>query len=265
LVLDYVHGAVQKVLEISGADEISLFGQSQGGTLCAMYTSLFPRGPLKNLVLLSAPTAFAPRNPGLLGLWTLASRSSGAYFDPAMVPKIFGNLPTDLASQVIDLMASLQATAVGLAARPFGHGFGVYDTALQAIRDLADRDVSMLSWLAVSKWVDDAAPFPGEVFRRWVRDFYQRDKLVKGEVELRGQRVDLSNIECAVLNISGKRDYVVPASKTEATTALARSSDKASVSLDAGHVGMLVGPGAKDLRARLRAWLAPRSGDLIAA
>jgi polyhydroxyalkanoate synthase subunit PhaC len=265
LVLDYVHGAVQKVLEISGADEISLFGQSQGGTLCAMYTSLFPRGPLKNLVLLSAPTEFAPRNPGLLGLWTLASRSSGAYFDPAMVPKIFGILPTDLASQVIDLMASLQATAVGLAARPFGHGFGVYDTALQAIRDLADRDVSMLSWLAVSKWVDDAAPFPGEVFRRWVRDFYQRDKLVKGEVELRGQRVDLSNIECAVLNISGKRDYVVPASKTEATTALARSSDKASVSLDAGHVGMLVGPGAKDLRARLRDWLAPRSGDLIAA
>ena len=38
----------------------------------------------------------------------------------------------------------------------------------------------MRSWLAVSKWVDDAAPFPGEVFRRWVRDFYQRDSLVKG-------------------------------------------------------------------------------------
>lgn len=136
---------------------------------------------------------------------------------------------------------------------------------LRSLRDLADRDVSVRSWLAVSKWVDDAAPFPGEVFRRWVRDFYQRDKLVKGEVKLRGQRVELSNIECAVLNISGKRDYVVPASKTEAMTALARSSDKASVSLDAGHVGMLVGPGAKDLRACLRDWLAPRSGDLIAA
>jgi polyhydroxyalkanoate synthase len=265
LVLDYVDGAVQKVLETSGAREISLFGQSQGGTLCAMYASLFPKDPLKNLVLISAPTEFAPRNPGLLGFWTLASSSSGAYFDPAMVSKIIGNLPTDLASQVINLMASLQATAVGLAARPFGHGFGVYDTALRAIRDLADRDVSMLSWLAVSKWVDDAAPFPGEVFRRWVRDFYQRDKLVKGEVELRGQRVDLSNIECAVLNVSGKRDYVVPSSKTEATTTLARSSDKESVSLDAGHVGMLVGPGAKDLRARLRDWLAPRSGDCIAA
>jgi polyhydroxyalkanoate synthase len=265
LVLDYVHGAVQKVLETSGADEISFFGHSQGGTLCAMYASLFSEGPLKNLVLLSTPTEFAPRNPGVLGIWTLASSSSGAYFDPALVARVFGNLPTDLASQVINSMASLQATAVGMAARPFGRGFGVYDTALRAVEKLAGRDVSVRSWLAVSKWVDDAAPFPGEVFRRWVRDFYQGDKLVKGEVELRGQRVDLSNIGCAVLNISGKWDYIVPTSKTEATTALARSSDKESVSLDAGHVGMLVGPGAKDLRVRLRDWLAPRSGALIAA
>ena len=265
LVLDYVHGTVQKVLETSGADEISLFGQSQGGTLCAMYASLFPKSPLKNLVLLSSPTEFAPRNPGLLGLWTLVSSSSGAYFDPTVVSKILGNLPTDLASQVINSMASLQATAVSMAAQPFGRGFGIYDTALRAIRNLADGDVSVRSWLAVSKWVDDAAPFPGELLRRWVKDFYQRDKLVKGEVELRGQRVDLSNIECAVLNVSGKRDYVVPTSKTEATAALARSSDKVSVSLDAGHVGMLVGPGAEDLRARLRDWLAPRSGVFRAA
>lgn len=172
------------------------------------------------------------------------------YFDLPMVSRIFRNLPTDLANQMINSIASQQATVVGIAARPFGRGFGVYDAALRSLRDLADRDFSVRSWLAVSKWVDDAAPFPGEVFRRWVRDFCQRDRFVKGEVKLRGQRVELSNIECAVLNISGKRDYVVPTSKTEATTALASSLDKESVSLDAGHVGMLVGPGTNDLRAR---------------
>lgn len=65
LVLDHVHGAVQEVLETSGADEISLFGQSQSGTLRAMYASLFPRGPLKNLVLLSTPTQSSPQEkPG---------------------------------------------------------------------------------------------------------------------------------------------------------------------------------------------------------
>ena len=230
-----------------------------------MYASLFPDGPLKNLVLLSAPTEFAPRNPGPLGLWTLVIRNSGAYFDPAIVPTFMGNMPTDLASQVIDASASTQAAAVATAARPFGpftRGFSIYDEALREMREWAKRDISVRSWLGVSKWVDDAAPFPGEIFRRWVGDFYQRDKLVKGEVELRGHRVDLSNIRCAILNISGKWDYTVPPSQTEATTALARSSDKESVALDAGHVGMLVGPAAVgSLWPRLRDWLAPRSGQ----
>jgi fermentation-respiration switch protein FrsA (DUF1100 family) len=62
-----------------------------------------------------------------------------------------------------------------------------------------------------------------------------------------------------VLNISGKWDYVVPPSQTQATTVLAGSPDKESVSLDAGHVGMLGGPGAADLWPRVRDWLAPRS------
>ena len=135
LVLNYMHDAVQNILGTSGAREVSLFGQSQGGTLCAMYASLFPDGPLKNLILLSAPTEFAPLNPGLLGLWTLASRSSGAYFDPAIVPRFFGNLPTDLASQVINSASSLQGTAVGMVARPLGRRLSIYDTALQAVRE----------------------------------------------------------------------------------------------------------------------------------
>jgi len=259
-VLDYIHGAVQKVLETSGAGEISLFGHSQGGTLSAMYASLFPDGPVRNLVLLSTPTEFAPRKVGPLGLWTLASRNGGAFFNPAMVPRFMGNLPTNLASQLINSATSLQATAMSMAARPFGRGLSVYDPALQAVGERAERDVSVRSWLAVSKWVDDAAPFPGEAFRRWVKDFYQRDKLVKGEMELRGHRVSLSNIRCAVLNVSGKWDHVVPTSQTEAITALARSSDKEYASLDTGHVGMLVGPGAEGgLWPRVREWLAPRS------
>jgi poly[(R)-3-hydroxyalkanoate] polymerase subunit PhaC len=173
------------------------------------------------------------------------------------VPRFFGNLPTDLASSLINSASSLQADAFGAAARSLS--LGVYDSALREIRAWVERDVSLRSWLAVSEWVDDAASFPGETFRRWVRDFYQRDGLVKGEVKLRGRRIDLSNIECALLNVSGKWDYVVPPSQTEATIELARSRDKESVSLEAGHVGMLAGPGAADLWPRVRDWLAPRS------
>ena len=155
----------------------------------------------------------------------------------------------------------MQATAFSMAARPFGHAFSVYDVALRAVGEWAKRDVSVRSWLAVGKWVDDAASFPGEIFRRWVGNFYQRDKLVKGEMELRGHKVGLSNIGCAVLNVSGKWDYVVPPPQTEATTALVSGPDKEAISLDVGHVGMVVGPTAQGgLWPRVRDWLAPRSG-----
>jgi len=261
LVLDYLPEAVEKVLATSGADGVSMFGQSQGGTLCAMYAALFADGPLKNLVLLSAPTDFAPRAPGAFGLWTHATRHSGAFFDPAIVPRLIGNLPTDLASHVINSAASFQAAGVDMASWPFGHPFGLHGTTMRRVLELAERDVSMRSWLAVSAWVDDAAPFPGETFRAWVGDLYQRNELVKGRMELRGRRVDLSNIRCALLNVSGKWDYVVPPCQTRATTRLARSPDQEAVALTAGHVGMLVGPAAmRGLWPRLEAWLAPRSG-----
>ena len=257
LVLDYIPGAIEEVLRTSAATEVSLFGHSQGGTLSAMYASLFPGRPLKNLVLFSAPTEFAPKDPGLFGLWTLVTRNSGAFFDPAVIPRLVGNLPTDFASELIQLAAALQATGVSNAYRPFG---GAYDATLCKAQQLAEHDLSMHSWLAVCQWVDDAAPFPGETFQRWVKDLYQRNALVKGRLKLRGHTVDLSNIECAVLNVSGKWDYVVPSSQTKATTALAQSPDKESVSLDAGHVGMLVGPAAAaSVWPLVRKWLEPRS------
>jgi polyhydroxyalkanoate synthase len=260
LVLGYLPDAVEQVLSTSGAGEITLFGQSQGGTLSAMYAALFPGGPLKNLVLLSAPTDFAPRNPGPFGLWTHGTRHSGAFFDPAIVPRFIGNLPTDLASQFLTMAAGLQAGAVRAAGRPFGHPGNAYDGFLREARRLAASDVSMRSWLGVSKWVDDAAPFPGEAFRTWVGDLYQANALVKGRLRLGGHTVDLSHITCAVLNVSGRWDYVVPPCQTRATTALASGPDQESVSVNAGHVGMLVGPAAMgSLWPRLRDWLAPRS------
>jgi len=79
--------------------------------------------------------------------------------------------------------------------------------------------------------VDDGRPFPGEAFRQWIRDFYQKNKLVKGELELRGQRVDLSDIGCSVLNVAGEKDYICPLPQAEPTTGLIGSQDKETVSI----------------------------------
>jgi polyhydroxyalkanoate synthase len=242
-VLDYLPEALEKVLGASRVDGVTLFGYCQGGTMSVMYASLFPEH-LKNLVLLATPVDFAPDDPGPFGLWTLWSRSG--FFDPDPLVETFGNAPDDLRGRLLEESTRLPWL--------FAHrtGANVWD------RPALDKAVE--SFLAVSKWVDDGVPFPGEAFRRWIKDFYQQNKLVKGELELRGRRIYLSNIGCPVLNVAGEKDYICPVSQTEATMDLVSSEDRESLVVDAGHVGLMGGRVAsEELWPRVADWLEPRS------
>ncbi len=245
-VLDYLPEAVEQVLSNSGAEELTLFGYCQGGTMVAMYAALFPEAPLRNLILLATPVDFAPDDPGLFGLWTLWSRQE--YFNPDLVVQTFGNVPADMVSRFIESASDMSRSVID--------SISAHATPWNRIA----RESFTAPFLAVSKWVDDGVPFPGEAFRQWIRDFYQRNKLVKGELELRGNRVDLSNIECPVLNIAGKKDFICPLSQAEPTTDLVGSRDGEFLVLDAGHVGLMCGPTAEnELWPQTRDWLEPRS------
>ena len=119
----------------------------------------------------------------------------------------------------------------------------------------------METWLAMNKWVNDGPPFPGATFKTWIKEFYQRDKLVQGEINLRGRRIDLSNIQTPLLSIAGKKDHICTLPQAEALMDLVGSEDKEFFVLDAGHVGLLTGRGAKKgLWPKLREWLSERSG-----
>src|SRR5918999_1616469 len=103
----------------------------------------------------------------------------------------------------------------------------------------------METWLAMNKWVNDGPPFPGATFKTWIKEFYQQDKLVKGQIKLRGRRVDLSNIQTPLLSIAGKKDHICTLPQAEALMDLVSSEDKEFFVLDAGHVGLMTGRGAK--------------------
>jgi polyhydroxyalkanoate synthase subunit PhaC len=243
-VLDYMPEAVERVLETSRAEGLTIFGYCQGGTMSAIYAALSPGASPANLVLLTTPTDFAPDDPGLLGLWTYWSRQG--YFDPDLLVGPSGNVPADEAHRFVE----------GVAGAPLGGYLG----AAANPWDILARGRPTKSFLAVSKWVDDGVPFPGAAFRQWVRDFYQQNKLVKGELELRGHRVDMSEIKCSVLNIAGRKDYICPVSQARTTTDLVGSQDKEFLVLDAGHVGLMCSPVAREeLWPRVRDWLGPRS------
>lgn len=238
-VLDYITRAVNRVLRHANARECSILGYCMGGTMSAMYAALFPDSPLKNLILLTAPIDFTPEHMGLYGIWM-----NEKYFNPDLLVDAFSNVPGELINTGNRMV------------KPVSNYVGVYVTMWDRIM----HDRPMNTSLAMNKWVNDGVPFAGEAFRQWIRDFYQQNKLVKGEISLRGQRVDLSRISCPVLSIAGKRDHICTPPQAEAIMPLISSQDKEFCILDAGHVGLLTSVDAKkNLWTKISNWLEARS------
>ena len=239
LILDYLPRAVKKVLRTSGADEYTLLGYCMGGTMSTMYASLFPE-KLKNLILLTTPVSFPREEMGTYSLFT-----SKKNLDPDLLADAFGNIPGELIDTGNRML------------KPVTNYVGTYVNMWERIFE----DKPMETWLAMNKWVNDGPPFPGAAFKTWIKDFYQQDKLVKGEIELRGRRVDLSNIETPLLSIAGRKDHICLLPQAEATMDLVSSEDKEFFVLDAGHVGLMTGRGAKKgLWPKVASWLEERSG-----
>lgn len=238
-VLDYIPRAVKKVLRTAHAEEFTLLGYCMGGTMSAMYAALFPDKPLRNLILLTAPIDFTADEMGLFGVWT-----NEKYLNPEHIVEAFGNVPGELVDTGNRMV------------KPVTNYVGTYVTMWDRIM----QGKSMDTWLAMNKWVNDGVPFPGEAFRQWIREFYQQNKLVKGEIRLRGRQVDLSYITCPLLSIAGKKDHICTLPQAEAIMRLVKSQDREFFVLDAGHVGLLTGSEAKQgLWPKLLSWLELRS------
>jgi polyhydroxyalkanoate synthase len=237
-VLDYIPRAIRKVLRNSGAEQLTLLGYCMGGTMSAMYASLYS-DKLKNLILMTTPTDFSQEDIGLYKLFT-----DEKYLDVGVLTEAFGNVP----GEMIDTGNRML--------KPVTNYVGTYVSMWERIFE----EKPMETWLAMNKWVNDGPPFPGAAFKQWITDFYQHNKLVKGEFKLRGRRVDLSNITTPLLNIAGKKDHICTLPQAEATMDLVSSQDKEFFVLDAGHVGLMTGRGAKKgLWPKVTDWLETRS------
>jgi polyhydroxyalkanoate synthase len=113
---------------------------------------------------------------------------------------------------------------------------------------------------ALNRWANEYVAFPGEFFRQWVRDFYQDNKLYRGELVCGGRPVRLSNIACPVFVVGAKEDYIAPPDCVRALIDVVGSHDKQYVELPGGHISLIAGRGAAiHCWPQVSGWLAPRS------
>ena len=90
----------------------------------------------------------------------------------------FGNMP----GEMIDYGAK--------ALKPVENYVGNY----VKLWDNLDDPRMVEAWHAMNTWVTDNVPLAGGAFRQLIVDLYRNDKLMRGELVIRGERVDLSRI-----------------------------------------------------------------------
>ena len=246
---DYVDGYldsfVDRVRDSSGRDAINLLGICQGGVLSLCYSALFPE-KIRNLILAVTPVDFhadiADPHPGR-GFMNVWARSLAAS-DIDMIVDTLGNVPGDIGGIAFTMMTPMRSLAK-------------YNlTLVEASQD----DAKLMNFLRMEKWLADRPAHPGGAARQWLNDLYRENKLVRGELELAGRRVDLGSVKMPVLNIYTETDHIIPPPMTRALRGRTGSSDYTEFVAKGGHIGVMVAGGTsrRVLREQVATWLSDR-------
>lgn len=238
-VTEYLSRAVRKMLRVSGAKEFSLLGYCLGATLAVVYAALYPEVPVRNLILLTAPLDFSKQPEGSMAMWLEEKR-----LDVDRLVNSFENVPGEL----IRFWAKML--------KPAENFVGSYVTLWKQLDDQG----AVRGWQAVNRWVEDVIPFAGAAFRQFVLDYLRGNKLIKGQHEINGRRVELTNIRASLLNMVAEFDHIVSRGQAESIMDLVSSQDKELKVIPSTHVGLMASARARyKLWPEIVAWLTPRS------
>jgi polyhydroxyalkanoate synthase len=103
------------------------------------------------------------------------------------------------------------------------------------------NDQYVASYQAMTSWSDDHVPFPGDTARQTVRMLVHDNGMVTDRLTLAGDPVHLSDVRVPFLTVRARRDHIVPAAASAPLIDLVGAEDKHELSLDAGHMGLVVG------------------------
>jgi poly[(R)-3-hydroxyalkanoate] polymerase subunit PhaC len=227
---DYINGylgeCVEVIRERHGTDKVNLLGICEGGVFTLCYAALHPE-TVKNLVITITPVDFHADASeerlgfGFINLWARSLKPE----DIDRLIEAHGNLPGDLMGSVFSMMTPMRTLTK-------------YNLDLLEVMDDKKK---LLNFLRMEKWIADRPHHPGEAAKQWLKDLYQGNKLVKGELELGGKVVNLKNLTMPVLNVFAKDDHIIPPTTTQALRLCVGSKDYQELPLPGGHVGVFVG------------------------
>ena len=127
---------------------------------------------------------------------------------------------------------------------------------LVSLPDLAGDARAREAFVALETWAADNIPFPGEAYRRYIKELYQDNELVRGTHRVAGKPVELANIRCPTLAIVATRDAICPPAAATALLDRVGSCETKALASPAGtSARWSAASAARDMYPALAAWL----------
>ena len=92
-------------------------------------------------------------------------------------------------------------------------------------------------------WNSDSTRMPARVHRYYLENYYQEDRLSRGELQLGDVKLDLSKITVPSYNVAAKEDHIAPAASVYRGTRL-MGGERRMVVGGSGHIAGVVNPPA---------------------
>ena len=238
---DHVNGYMDNIVDFirrqHNLPKINLMGICMGGAFSVMYSALHPE-KIKNLVTTVTPTNF-DTDQGLLHIWM-------KNVDADRMVETFGNMPGDIMNLGFLLL------------NPARLMIDKYVGFLENV----DNKTFVENFVRMEKWIFDSPDVPGETFRQFIKDCYQKNLLIQSKMELGGRRVDLKKITMPLINFYGQYDHLVPPAACELLTSKVGSKDTQDICLQTGHIGIYVSSKfQKEFAPKIAGWLKEREHE----
>lgn len=230
----YMDDIVDFICKENNVSKVNLMGICMGGTFSVIYSALHPE-KVQNLVTTVCPTNFDV-DTGLLNIWARKVSVD-------RIVDTYGNVSGDSLNFLFLLLNPARL---------------MIDKYVGFLENVADKKF-VENFVRMEKWIFDSPDVPGETFREFIRDCYQKNLLIQNKMEIGGKRVDLKKITMPVLNIYGKYDHLVPPEACELLTSKVGSKDTQDVCMKTGHIGIYVSSKCQaEFAPKISAWLKDR-------
>lgn len=231
----YIDDCVDYIRKENGVDKINLLGVCQGGTFTLMYAALHPE-KVKNIVTMVTPVDFST-NDGLLFKW-------GKYLNPDRMVDAYGVIPGEFMNNGFLILKPVSL---------------MVNKYVDIINDLDEPD-SLSNFMTMEKWIFDSPGQAGMAYKDFLNSMYRENKLIKGEMEVGGKKIDLKKITHPILNLYALRDNQVPNQASIPMKDAVGSKDYTAKGFPTGHIGMFVsGRSQREVAPTVIDWLKQRS------